>query len=322
LAKLRVSVRVKKVPRTVLKISTRYVMVLWLKMNGLVRNHGLVGLRNSGLVGLRNPGLVGLRMVNENGGFRQISAVFKAEKPETIKLLDRPIGVEKPPSELDNQGIDTRTVEQRRADMQDYDKHLRRREELKQEFAKSSFDAIYRFRDTGGKFWIAPGSYFKSAKALYMPNFFGRTLATFEKSGTTAVLKGKISIVRVFSSHAGEQQTQTFFNGDVNSVTEDGFQIVDVNVPDSFVKEIFVKMFLRKLRNSFADGSRHARYFISRAGVTKSLRKSIDADNMYGGYLYLVDRNCKIRWAACGIATPDEKTNLWKFIEALKKEHD
>ncbi|ANB11332.1 Atp10p [Sugiyamaella lignohabitans] len=253
---------------------------------------------------------------------RNLRTEFKAEKPEKIKLLDRPIGSTKPPGALDNQGIDTRTAQERKEQMRDYQRHLRRREELKQEFAKSSFEDIYQFRDTGGKFWVAPGAYFKQERSLYLPNFWGRTLATFEKSGSTAVLKDKISIVRVFSSHAGEQQLQTYFDGDVNTIKEDGFQIVDINVPDSFVKEFFVKMFLRKLRKSLPDSSRHARYFISRKGVTPELRQSILAENIYGGYLYLVDGNCKIRWAAAGPATPDEKTNLWKFVRALQTERN
>lgn len=190
----------------------------------------------------------------------------------------------------------------------------------KAEMAHSAFQPLNDFRETAGKQWIAPSAYFRSDVSLYMPNFRGYTLTNSQPTGTTATLQGNISVVRLFTSLPGEQQTKTYFNGDPNSVQEDGFQIVDMNLVENRIKEFFVKAFMGSIRKS-TNSERQPRYFICRQGVTPELRGLIGAKNIYPGYVYLVDRDCKIRWAACGDATAEEIKNLWRFVQSLKKEN-
>lgn len=39
-------------------------------------------------------------------------------------------------------------------------------------------------------------------------------------------------------------------------------------------------------------------------------RRYIGMSNQYIGYVFLIDENCKIRWTAHGIATPEEVANM------------
>ncbi|CDO56398.1 hypothetical protein DV454_000032 [Geotrichum candidum] len=250
-----------------------------------------------------------------------------AYKPLTeIPILTRPIGSTNPPLPTDNDGVDTRTREQKKADFVNYDRHLQRRKEMSAEIAKSQYEDVYKFRDTKGKMFVAPGAYFRKDKALYMPNFVGRTVEKGKEKefrATTDVLKGKVSVVRIASYLSGENHTNSYFrDGETGNTADEstGFQIVDINLPDNWATEILVRWHANKIRGELKDPARHGRYFIARKGVTKELKDQLFMTNKYTGYVFLVDQDCKIRWAACGNATDEERASLWKFVAALQRE--
>lgn len=192
-----------------------------------------------------------------------------------------------------------------------------------QEFSKSHFEEVYKYRSNLGKEWVGPPSYFRADKALYLPNFVGRTLSSKKKSGTTDILKGNVSIVRIYTSVSGEAQASSYFKNREQATgdepKEDGYQIVDINFPENKVKDFLVRMFEGNLRKSFGK-NRHGRYFIATDGVSVDLKKCIGLSNKYTGYIYLVDRDCKIRWAACGNALDPEKEWMWKSLKGLVNE--
>jgi mitochondrial ATPase complex subunit ATP10 len=47
------------------------------------------------------------------------------------------------------------------------------------------------------------------------------------------------------------------------------------------------------------------------------LREPMGMVNKHIGYIYLVDENCKIRWAGCGLATGDEDISLQNCTRVL-----
>lgn len=226
---------------------------------------------------------------------------FKAEKPESIKTLAVPIGVEKKPSITDNDGVDHRTREEKKRDFTDMDKNRARREELKAEFARSTFAPIYQFRDTGGKIFRGPTLPFSEQEALYMPSIRGLTLNKVE-TGTWQFLGEKPTVVRIFGSSLAEKQLESYTDEiDFESL---GAVLLDVNVPTNFVNEWLVKLSANKLKQAL-KGNFH-KYMICRKGVTPEVRTSIAAGNPLAGYLYVLDSQGKIRWATAGPAEAGE----------------
>lgn len=234
---------------------------------------------------------------------------FKAEKPESIKTLAIPLGVEKKPAITDNDGVDRRTKEEKKRDFTDMDKNRARREELKREFARSTFAPIYQFRDTGGKIFRGPAIPFNAKEALYMPNLRGHTLDKLE-TGTWQFIGEKPTVVRLFGSTLAEKQLESYTDGiDFESL---GAMLLDVNVPTNFVNEWLVKLSSNKLKQTL-KGNYH-KYMICRKGITPEVRDSIAAGNPLAGYLYVLDSQGKIRWATAGPAEAGEAETVQSLL--------
>lgn len=50
-----------------------------------------------------------------------------------------------------------------------------------------------------------------------------------------------------------------------------------------------------------------------------NLKEALQLNNLYRGYVFLIDSNCKIRWTAHGNATPQEIESMLKLTETLIK---
>ncbi len=175
-----------------------------------------------------------------------------------------------------------------------------------------------------GKSFLAPPRIFKSEKALYFPNLSGRTLhQDKEERDTTPVFEDNISIVSLFSSAWAEKQVATFVgekeNPDLHQALREGkgiAQMVQINVEEDVFKAMVIRLFLSSLRQKF--GEEHwGRYFIVRRGLNDDMRDEIGYLNSKVGYVYLLDRDCKIRWAGCGEAEGHEKEGLVKGLRRL-----
>lgn len=49
------------------------------------------------------------------------------------------------------------------------------------------------------------------------------------------------------------------------------------------------------------------------------MTQPLGIENQLLGYVYLVDENCKIRWAGCATAKPEETDSLRKSTAVLMK---
>ncbi len=147
---------------------------------------------------------------------------------------------------------------------------------------------------------------------------------------TTDVLQGRVSVVLVYSGQWAQRQTDSFLSEAQNpelvrllKAQPRLIQKVEINVEETRGRAALVWMFVRRLRN-IRMSEDWGRYFVVRRGLTEDVRTHMGFVNGKVGYVYLVDWDCRIRWAASGEAEGGEKEGMVasarRLLDAFKKE--
>jgi ATPase complex subunit ATP10 len=179
-------------------------------------------------------------------------------------------------------------------------------------------------RFSNGKSFIAPPNIFKSDLALYFPNLRGQTLLKDRSpKDTTPVFEDQISIVSIFSTRWAENQTHTFVseksNPELHELVKGSkgvAQMVRINVEENWMKAMLVKLFMPGLRKQLEEGA-WGRYFLIRKGFKQELKEAIGLLNTKVGYIYVLDGQCRIRWAGSGNSSVEENDGLVRAVRRL-----
>ncbi|KAG0642172.1 ATP10 protein-domain-containing protein [Tuber brumale] len=243
--------------------------------------------------------------------------------------LDRPIGLPYPPEPLPPSPNTSatgkngfRTLSQIYTDLSDPGRNLAKRRYLTRELAKPYFRDISRLSIADkGKSFVAPQRLFKREHALWFPNLNGRTLVAAGKD-TTDVLRGRVSIVAVFSGTWAERQVGLWGLDEVaGMVREAGGEEgvvgrMDINIEENLLRYWIVMVFRGSLRRRMEE-SRWGRYFIVKEGLDDETRDQMGYHNSKVGYVYLLDEECRIRWAGSGPPIAEERAALIRGFKKL-----
>lgn len=249
---------------------------------------------------------------------RFVTTLKEASKPalQNAQPITRPFGFDEPTMITSTSIKDTFSL----------DAKEKRKRQLDHDIAHSPFYESKSFANTQGKIFSPPVSYFRADKAKYFPDLEGYTLLN-HKRDLYDVLRNKVTLLRIFSTISGENCTNTYLedylSGEGYSKLQEKYplsQIVDLNLPQSWIKGLFVKMAKANLRK-IVPPARHDNYFILPNSVfLVDVKKTLLCDNMCSGYLYVLDGEGKIRWATSGFASESEVELLWKSVRGLERE--
>ncbi|KAF9695838.1 hypothetical protein EKO04_005810 [Ascochyta lentis] len=237
------------------------------------------------------------------------------------KPLGRPIGFPDPPQAGENTG--NIRVKKDYSGMTMSQRNLAKRAELVEKWGTNYFRDFKNIRKyRSGKTFMANPRIFRKEAALYFPNFHGETLSQAE-ADTTHVLQGKISVVSVYSSQWGETQARTFTgkteNPELQEILRENAgvaQMVDINIEENSMKAWIIALFKWQLKAKRSK-EEWGRYFVVRKGVSEKIRETIGLLNGRVGYVYVVDEECRIRWAGSGDAEGTEMQDMNKGFRKL-----
>ncbi|CAI5755977.1 unnamed protein product [Candida verbasci] len=262
----------------------------------------------------------------EPGFLKTFNAATKPAQKQSFSIT-KPFGLEKPIL-LNHKLSDTYSFSNIYQELFGEQAKERRAKQINYDLKHSPLFDSKSFRNTNGKIFNSPISYFKQEKSLYFPDFITKTLTGESRSLYDVLVEKKVSIITLFSTGSGYNCVQTWFKEDGKDLYKDSSfekenpnaQIIDINLPQSWLKGFITKYFALPNIKKMLPELRQNNYFILPNHIFSfNIKEKLYCDNQCSGYIYIVDSMGKIRWAASGNSTPEEYKLMWKTIKNLQK---
>lgn len=187
---------------------------------------------------------------------------------------------------------------------------------LLRQMGQTYFYDLHAMRSHGGKLWRGPSTMIREDQALYFPDIVGVNLKDRANTNTTSLLQGKVSVVSVLTSRLSGEHINSFVQPNLQRfVNNKGFNYVQLNLQQNTLKSYLVSLFLSGLRKEVPEPWQPS-YVFARQNM-ELLRPRLGLHNQYVGYVYLVDEQCKVRWAGCAFAEQEEREALWASVGVL-----
>ncbi|KAG7094720.1 hypothetical protein E1B28_005540 [Marasmius oreades] len=234
-----------------------------------------------------------------------------------LPYLSRPLGVtERPSTERQSR------LQRIKQSLSDDETIARERKHLvKEAVTKGYFHDLNKTRKHGGKTWIAPKVLIREDRALYLPDISGKCLADGSEKHTTTMCFGRITLLSLLSTRISEFHSASFTKLAIERFSHHPlFQHIQINTQSNALKSFLVHLLRRSLRSSIPT-EQHPLYLLSSQNL-EYLREPMGIDNDRVGYVYLVDEDCKVRWAGCADATAEEARALEVCTGVLLKRLD
>lgn len=205
-------------------------------------------------------------------------------------------------------------------------RYAQRTERICKEWAKPYFRDLTNLSYHDGKIFLANERLWKAGAALWFPNIMGSTLErSLVSADTTTVLRGMISVVTIFSRKWAWNQVQTYVGEKHNPQVAEILraypkktQLVQINFEEGRLFSGVQGLFKISLRRTERREDWHRYFLVGALGM--ELKEVLGMMNDKIGYIFIVDEQCKIRWAACADANEDEKRALCSGLRRLAEE--
>ncbi|KAK6203038.1 Atp10 protein [Scheffersomyces amazonensis] len=259
---------------------------------------------------------------------KTISNATKSPLRQSIAIT-RPIGLERPT--IINSKHNSFQISGIFKELFGSEAKERRRESVDYDLKHSLFYEAKSFTNTKGKIFTPPISYFKKEKAKYFPNFIAHPLIGPETEFYQS-LKGKVSIVRMFSKQSAFDCVKTYFETNKGDLATDKYseflsqhsksQIIDITLPNRWYEGYFLKKASGSILKKLPIERKDKYFILPLSEFPYSVRQQLVFEISTTGYIYVVDQDGKIRWCTSGNANPEELAFLNKCISKLEQELD